>query len=581
MKQICHVKLLFVFALCFRAVTEAKHSKPKQPNIIFILADDLGWNDVGFHGSNQIPTPNIDALAFSGIVLHNYYANPICSPSRSALMTGYHPIHTGLQSNVLVGASPYALPTKFKLMPEYLNDLGYKSVTVGKWHLGSHRAVYTPTKRGFSSHVGYWTGHDDYYDHTAWENFPQDKGWGYDFRRNMSVAREDFGHYATDIFTDEAVDIINKHQREQPLFLYLAHMAVHSANPYTPLQAPKEIVEMFSYIEDENRRTFAGMLYKLDESVGKVVQALDAANMLQDSIIVFSTDNGGPAAGFNNNAASNFPLKGVKDTLWEGGTRGAGFVWSPLLKSAPRVSKQMMNIQDWLPTLYSAAGGKSSALTKMDGIDMWGSLLNGTESPRSLFLHNIDESRGIEGVRVGDWKLVKGTTYGGSWDGHYGPSGRGGIYNISSVRTSLVAGALAKNKIPLGSDSQLKSLRSQSTVDCPKLPVDSQPCHILHSFCLFNITADPCEMNNVAFKYPDVIKRMNKTLELYKKSEVPRLNKPIDPRGDPKYFEYTWTNWLDYYEPLEENQNPPEDLTIFDEGSRLKVNDLMLQSLIQ
>ena len=109
------------------------------------------------------------SISILGILLNNYYVNPICTPSRSALMTGLHPIHTGMQSGVLVGAAPYALPLKHKLLPQYLNDLGYKSIAIGKWHLGSHSANYTPTQRGFAEHVGYWTGHEDYYDHTAQE----------------------------------------------------------------------------------------------------------------------------------------------------------------------------------------------------------------------------------------------------------------------------------------------------------------------------------------------------------------------------------------------------------------------------
>ena len=136
-------------------------------------------------------------------------------------------------------------------------------------------------------------------------------GWGYDFRRNMSVAWGDYGNYATDIFTDEAVKIISQHDTDKPLFLYLAHLAVHSANTYSPLQAPQDAIDRHDYIEDENRRKFSGMLYKLDESVGKVVESLAKKNMLQDCIIVFTTDNGGPAAGFDLNHASNWPLRGV------------------------------------------------------------------------------------------------------------------------------------------------------------------------------------------------------------------------------------------------------------------------------
>jgi len=529
---------IFVFELCATA--------NKSPHIIVIVADDLGWNDVGFHGSNQIPTPNIDSLAYSGIILQNYYVDPICTPSRSALMTGKHPIHTGLQSNVLIGAAPYGLPTNIQTLPEYLNSLNYQSHAVGKWHLGSHTSRVTPTSRGFLSHTGYWTGHEDYFDHTAQELYGPVAGWGYDFRRNMSVAWGDYGNYATDVFTNEAVNIINHHDAEEPLFLYLAHLAVHSANTYSPLQAPQDAIDRHSYIKDENRRKFSGMLYKLDESVGKVVDALNKKKILQDCIIVFTTDNGGPAAGFDLNHASNWPLRGVKDTLWEGGVRGASFVWSPLLKSAPRVSKQMMNIQDWLPTLFSAVGGKSKHLDNMDGMDMWDALSRNKESPRNLMLHNIDEDRLISAVRVGEWKLMKGTTYNGAWDSWYGPDGRTGReYNLTELHESKVARALAKLGVPIPSDEKIVALRKEADVTCKK-PAKASPCKPTQQVCLFKIDEDPCELNNLVFKFPDIVRTLEGTLRMFNSTAVPPGNKPIDPRADPKFWGYTWTNWCDF-----------------------------------
>ncbi|XP_066583851.1 arylsulfatase B-like [Prorops nasuta] len=285
----------------------------KQPHIIFILADDLGWNDVGFHGSGQIPTPNIDALAYTGIHFDRYYTASVCTPSRSALMTGKHPIHTGMQHGVLKGAEPRGLPLHEKLLPEYLRDLGYSTHIVGKWHLGFYRKEYTPTYRGFQSHIGFWTGHHDYFDHTAAES----PFWGLDMRRNMLPLWDLHGQYSTEIFTKEAIRIINQQNASRPLFLFLSHAAVHSGNTYNPLPVRDEDVARFSYIKDGRRRRFAAMVSKLDESVGKVVDALHKNRMLQNSMIIFSSDNGGPAAGFNLNAASNWPLRGVKDTLWE------------------------------------------------------------------------------------------------------------------------------------------------------------------------------------------------------------------------------------------------------------------------
>lgn len=155
-------KLLLLSILIFTSKAE------ERPNIIVIVADDLGWNDVGFHGSNEVKTPNIDALAYDGQILNNYYVNPICSPSRSALMTGMYPIHTGLQHGVIGMGQDRGIPLNFTLLPEFLHNLGYQSHAVGKWHLGYSRAEYLPTKRGFGSHYGYWAGMQDYYSHTIY-----------------------------------------------------------------------------------------------------------------------------------------------------------------------------------------------------------------------------------------------------------------------------------------------------------------------------------------------------------------------------------------------------------------------------
>lgn len=163
---------------------------------------------------------------------------------------------------------------------------------------------------------------------------------------------------------------------------------------------------------------------RLDDSVGAVVTALRKQNMLQNSIIIFSTDNGGPAEGFNLNAASNWPLRGVKNTLWEGGVRGAAMIWSPLIQKKSRVANQTMHITDWLPTIYKAVGGELSDLNSdLDGINVWNALSTDIASDRLEILHNIDDIYGNAAVTKGDWKLVKGTNYRGQWDNWYGPAG--------------------------------------------------------------------------------------------------------------------------------------------------------------
>lgn len=243
-------QLLLISAWSFKV-----NAKAKRPNIIFIFADDLGFNDVSFHGSSQIPTPNIDALAYSGIILDRYYVTPLCTPSRASLMTGKYPIHTGTQHDVIQGIEPRGLSLNETLMPQYLNKLGYKSHIVGKWHLGHWKREYTPLYRGFLSHVGYWTGHQDYNDHTSFER----PGWGYDMRRGMEVARDLHGQYTTDVITEESVKIIKKHDKEDPLFLYIPHLACHSSNQYDPLPAPDEVVAEMDHIDNYMRRRYAGM----------------------------------------------------------------------------------------------------------------------------------------------------------------------------------------------------------------------------------------------------------------------------------------------------------------------------------
>lgn len=548
-----HYSLLLLFLGLKLLTHTCWGADPHRPHVIVIVADDLGFNDVGFHGSTQIPTPNIDALAYSGVILNNYYVQPICTPSRSALMTGKHPIHTGLQHSTIGGPHPYGLALSEILLPTYLASLGYTNHHVGKWHLGFFQETYTPIFRGFESHFGYWTGRIDYFDHTSLE---QPGFWGYDMRRNMSLAYDCYGKYTTDLFTAEAVEIINEHNTSQPLFLYLAHLAVHSGNPYAPLQAPEEVVKKFSYIEDENRRKFAGMLWKLDESVGLVVEALHTRKMLHNSVILFTTDNGGPAGGFNENAASNWPLRGVKASVWEGGVRGAGLLWSPSIVNPGRVADQMVHITDWLPTLITAAGGNLSALGPVDGMDVWDTLTQDLSSPRKEFLVNIDPVTNSGAVRVGDWKLIfNPQSYGHHWDGWFGPSGRNETApetDLDVILKQVLNSRVAKSVTALNPKAyeNMTSLRKKAEISCGLIPENATAsCDSEDSPCLFHIPTDPCEYKDVAATYPDVLALMKIKLRQYNATAVPPRNKPWDPTANPKYWGYAWTNWKDFPSP--------------------------------
>ncbi|XP_047351351.1 arylsulfatase J isoform X1 [Vespa velutina] len=533
----------FIFLIFARLVNNV--SSTNRPNIIFILADDLGWNDVGFHGSGQIPTPNIDALAYSGLLLDKYYVTPICTPSRSALMTGKYPIHNGMQHGVLKGAEPRGLPLNEKILPEYLQDLGYSTHIIGKWHLGFYKKEYTPTYRGFNSHVGYWSGHQDYFDHTAVE----EPYWGLDMRRDMKAAWELHGQYSTDVFTQEAVQLIENHNSTQPLFLYLAHAAVHSGNPYNPLPAPDFEVARHTSITDYNRRRFAGMLTVLDQSVGHVVKALYEKDLLKNTVIIFSTDNGGPAAGFNLNAASNWPLRGVKNTLWEGGVRGAGLLWSPYLNHPGRISKQMIHITDWLPTILSIAGSDTSNLTNIDGINLWEALRDDKESPRRTILHNIDDIFGVSAITVGDWKLIQGSTYNGAWDGWYGPSGREWVYNVGAVIGGMAGRVITSLGLSL-TPEKIHELRDNSLIKCPPKNDSLPACKPLEAACLFNVQQDPCEDNNLANELPTILKKLQDEVKKFNATAIPPGNLPWNEKADPKLWDHTWTNFGDYIDTM-------------------------------
>ncbi|CAH0396995.1 unnamed protein product [Chilo suppressalis] len=520
-------------------ICTARESNP--PHIVLIIADDLGWDDVGFHGSNEIPTPNIDALAYAGVVLQHHYVAPICTPSRAALMTGKYPIHTGMQHNVIYGAEPRGLPLSEKILPQYLQELGYKTHLVGKWHLGSYKKEYLPQHRGFDTHTGFITGKIDMYDHTNAERGM----WGFDFRRDSATVSHDlFGKYATDVYTEEAVKLIRKHNSSAPLFLVVAHSAVHSGNPYEPIRAPEDIIAKFSHIKDRQRQKFGGVMWKLDESVGKVVEALQVNGLLQNSIILFTTDNGGAAAGFNSNAASNFPLRGVKNTLWEGGVRGVSALFSPRLVSKSRIANQRLHISDWLPTLYGVAGGDKSKLENIDGFDQWESLSNDFKSKRSSIVHNIDHEWNIAGITVNQWKLISGTTYQGNWDGWYNCNRRDGEYQIDLVENSYAGQAIAKLGL-MPDKSKMITLRDAASLKCKN---DTAPiiCNPLKAPCLFNIEEDPCEFRNLADLNPDILQQMLTELSEVNRTVVPPNNKPIDERGNPKYWGQVYFNFGDF-----------------------------------
>ncbi|XP_058832247.1 arylsulfatase B-like [Topomyia yanbarensis] len=533
------IKLVLLFAI---VAYGAKPKESPQPNIVIIVTDDLGWNDVSFHGSSQIPTPNIDALAYNGIILNRHYTPPLCTPSRASLMTGMHPINIGMQHHVIESDQPWGLGLEQKLMPEYFRAAGYRTRLVGKWHLGFFRKAYTPTMRGFDSHFGYIGPYIDYWDHSLQMSNTSTRGL--DMRRDLEVDFSVNGSYATDLFNNEAVRIIREHDRSSPLFLVLTHLAPHTANEDDPMQAHKEDVERFAYIKDEKRRVLAAMISKVDDGVGDIVQALKQRNMLDNTIILFYSDNGAPSVGVHSNSGSNYPLRGQKYSPWEGAVRTAATIWSPLLLGREgRVSNQWIHVSDWLPTLARAAGIEDVPVgSPIDGHDQWDVLRNPNLTSRNAVMNNIDRIYHYSSYIKNGWKYVNGTTWSGKYDhwlglidNHNELSEAKYWENLSS---SMVGKILSLNV------EHAKQLRRDATVVCQTHPNDTI-CEPRKSPCLFNLTEDPCERNNVASNYPDIVLELNQEVQRYMKTAAEPRNKPADPRSDPLHYNITWTWWQD------------------------------------
>ncbi|KAK8787735.1 hypothetical protein V5799_022487, partial [Amblyomma americanum] len=346
--------------------------------------------------------------------------------------------------------------------------------------------------RGFDSFYGFYSGEEDYYSHTVtYENHT-----GLDFWLNTEPLWSASGKYSTTLYTERAKYLIANRNKSKPLFLMLSHQAVHGAQAYQPFQAPQENIDKFPYIGEENRTIFAGMLDSLDKSVGEVFQTLSDAGMLDNVVVVFGSDNGGAPFGAHASRSFNWPLRGAKGALWEGGTKSAAFIWSPLLKRRRTVSKQLMHITDWLPTFYSLGGGDVANLGEIDGMDMWRPLSLGLRSPRVEMLYNYDAwILNATAVRRYQYKLILDGT--GLFNQRYPVRGGRRPYNDLDqlAAQSQVANALRR----FYKTKRLyfpKDWRKKATLTCGKKKTENFSGK--DSVYLFDVEKDPCELNNLA-----------------------------------------------------------------------------------
>ena len=355
-----------------------------KPNIVFFLIDDLGRTDVGFMGCKDIRTPNIDKLAQGGAILDSHYVQPVCSPTRAALMTGRYATHTGVYTIVRPHAK-WGLPLGERTLANALKEAGYETAITGKWHLGEFEPAYRPTARGFDHQYGHYFGAIDYFTHV--------RDGCHDWYRDDKELKEE--GYSTHLVAREACRLIKAKDPGKPLFLYVPFNGVH-----TPLEVPDNYMEPYMALK-ENRRKQAGMIAAVDEAIGQIVAALEAAHLRDNTLIVFSSDNGGPNPG---SLTTNGEFRSGKGTIYEGGVRVCACANWPGRIPAGVTVKEPMHAVDWFPTLVKLAGGSLGQKLPLDGCDVWPMLTAGAKSPHDAIL--LVQSPRHAAVRMGDWKLM-------------------------------------------------------------------------------------------------------------------------------------------------------------------------------
>lgn len=400
-------KSFFTLSLVIGVTTLEAQSEATRPNILIIMADDLGYGDVGFNGSKDIPTPTLDALAKGGTICSSAYAaHPVCGPSRAALLTGRSPHTLGGQFNIPYFNHQYGVSIDETFLSTVLQQAGYFTAALGKWHLGEGHD-FLPNQRGFDEFYGHLGGGHHYFPEKYWPEYERRLKAG-DTKippnttpqlRNGKNARET--EYLTDAFSREAVTFIKKaSKRDEPFFLYLAYNA-----PHAPMQAKNEDLEKMAHIPNKKRKTYAAMVHCVDYGVKRVVEALKETGTYEDTLIVFLSDNGGlPGHG-----ASNAPLKGQKRGVEEGGFRVPMFWHWPGVVPSERTFTYPVLTMDFYPTLARLAGASIPDGKQLDGKDIWNDFLaNRNPHPDELIavISHRASYTDIAG-RIDDWKAVR------------------------------------------------------------------------------------------------------------------------------------------------------------------------------
>jgi arylsulfatase A-like enzyme len=480
------------------------------PDIVFIVADDLGFNEMGFRNASRgLQTPNLDALASAGVILDSYYTPPLCSPTRTTIMTSRYQHTTGLQANVIYWDTPWAPDDSLVFLPQRLKGVapvGYgRTAGFGKSHMGSYKVSAYPTSRGFDEWAGYLQGCGSQTTHTASccdappgdpTNFshyicpattPDYRG--FDWFANTTADVKANGTSSTELIAQHAEAFIAAHASPDdaaaaaaPYFLYLPFQNIHA-----PYDAAADSVARFAGLPiPAAQKVMFAYIYELDVAVGRVVAALEAAGTMNDTVLVFVSDNGAPAA--PNVDDRNAPLRGYKAQVWEGGTRVPAFVHAPGRLPAGTRTGALVHAADWGPTLVEGVAG-GTVEPGLDGVNVWATLAGGAPARHELPV-NINPlcSAGQFGAPKAAF-VMEGAGGGGSFQGRmklvcY-------CYTVAGINGSDTTGCVPDPAAPPGTWPQL-----------------------------FNLTADPGETTNLAASLPAVVATLEARLAVVASSSV-------------------------------------------------------------
>lgn len=500
-------------------------SASQHPHIIHIVADDLGYNDLGIFNKGKTHTPYIDSLIQDGVQLGAYYTYRLCSPSRASLMTGRYPWGVGFYD--MSNDANHCIRPETTLLPQVLKDTaGYTTHAIGKWDVGYIKQHCTPTKRGFDTFLGYYSAcTSDYWYHGApGGTVTESKCGGIDF--SLSTAATGIGGapmtgpdslngtYDRDAFTNRAIDIINNHDASKPLYLYLAFHNVHDSCTKDRLtsgglNAPKKSVDLYETTLLDTWKVQAAMTTELDYGVGNVTEALKKAGLWNNSVLLFMSDNGGPL-----DHSTNAPYRGGKGTWYEGGVRVVSFVNSPLLPSSVHGTEWtgMAHSSDWYVTAVEGIVGAKLPITgprQVDGFNIWPALTGvNITSPRTSVIHGVNGSQVSPPVnttvcqvcdtvaaRFGDYKIILNVRIAQEVVSWPTPADKSIPFGLS--------GGTVENGTDHYRATLLPALESTSTDDS------------FDGTWLFNLKTDPSESNNLAgdTTYKDLIKQMKEKLK--------------------------------------------------------------------